>query len=89
MKRLLMAGAAALALSLPAAGFAVDVTNQDDKAHQVTVKTDGAEKLIDVPAGETLKGVCEKCSLSLVGEDGVEAAGDQIAMIKSGKLTIQ
>lgn len=89
MKRILMAGAAALALSLPTGAFAVDVINEDAEAHQLSVTINGAESLVDVPAGSTLKSVCEQCSLSLDGEETFDAAGDQTAMIKNGKLKIQ
>lgn len=89
MKRILTAGAAAIALTLSTGAFAVDVVNEDAEAHQLSVNINGMESLVDVPANSTLKGVCEKCSLSLDGEESYEVAGDQTAMIKDGKLQIQ
>ncbi len=89
MKRVLTAGATALALTLSTGAFAVDVVNQDAEAHQLTVSINGTETEVDVPAGATLKGVCEQCALSLDGEELYEAAGEQVAMIKDGKLKIQ
>jgi len=89
MKRILAAGAAALALTLSTGAFAVDVVNQDTEAHQLSVIVNGAESLVDVPAGATLAGVCEQCALSLDGEESYDVAGGQTAMIKDGKLSIQ
>lgn len=68
---------------------AVDVENQDERPYQLQVNIDGNEILIAVPAGETVTGICERCSLSLDGEDSFDAAGDQVATIRDGKLRIQ
>lgn len=89
MYRFAMAGAMALALALPTAAFAVDIVNEDGEAHQLVVGINGAESLVDVPANSTLTGICEKCSLSLDGEESYEVAGDQTAMIKDGTLKIR
>lgn len=89
MNRFFMAGAMALALALPTGAFAVDVVNEDAEAHQIVVGIDGAESLVDVPANSTLADICEKCSLSLDGEESYDAAGDQTAMIKDGTLKIR
>lgn len=90
MTRLLMAGAAALAIAAFSTGsYAVDLTNEDQQAYQVTTIMDGGmAKLIDVPAGQTVKGICEECSL-LLGDQSVEASGAQQASIKDGKVKVQ
>lgn len=90
MKRLLMTGAAALAIAAFGTGaYAVDVTNHDQQAHQVTTIIDGGmATLIEIPAGQTMTGVCEECSLVL-GDQSVEVSGTQRASIKDGKVTVQ
>lgn len=90
MTRLFMAGVAALALSLPAAGaHAVDVINQDAEAYRLTVKDNGEQSLLDVAPRSIMKDVCDACELSLDGEESYEASDDQVAMIKGGRLQIQ
>ena len=90
MNRMLMAGAAAIALTIAGAGSgAVDLVNHDERAYQLQVNIDGNETLVFVPAGETVTGICERCSLSLDGEDSVDATGDQVATIRNGKLAVQ
>jgi hypothetical protein len=90
MIRMLTAGAVAIVLTVAGVDAkAVDIANEDEQPYQLQVNIDGDEKVIFVPAGETVTGICEECSLSLDGEDTVDAKGDQVAMIRNGKLTVQ
>jgi len=91
MTRFLIAGTAALAIVAFAAGsYAVDVTNEDQQTHFVTLIGDGGfAQQHEILAGQTLKGICEKCSVSLDGEESFDVTGDQVAMIKDGKLLVQ
>lgn len=90
MTRFLLAGAAALAIAVSSTGsYAVDLTNEDQQNYQVTTIMDGGmATLIDVPAGQTVKGICEECSL-ILGEQSLEVSGAQQASIKDGKVKVQ
>lgn len=90
MTRFLLAGAAVLAIAVSSTGsYAVDLTNEDQQVHQVTTVIDGGmATLIDVPAGQTVKGICEECSL-ILGEQSLEVSGAQQASIKDGKVKVQ
>ena len=90
MQRNLLAAIASVAIMLVGGrSEAVDVVNEDHEGRQLQVNIDGDEILVFVPAGQALTGVCERCSLSLDGEDSVDAIGDQIAIISNGKLTVR
>jgi hypothetical protein len=90
MKRTLLAGAAALALATLSSGaHAVDVVNHDQMVHELQITIDWKDAVLEVPAGQTLKDICEKCSLSLDGEESFDLSGDQVAMIRNGKLKIE
>jgi len=93
MKYLLLAGAAALAVA--AAGFpaqAVDVVNEDPGTHEVFVSKGESDEatMIELLPGNTAKGVCDRCTLDIgQGGETVQAEGNQIAVIKDGKLLIR
>lgn len=88
LNRILTAGAAALAL-LTAGTAAVDVTNQDQESHHLFVVIDDHVGLITVPAGQTLNLICAKCLVSLDDDNDTGVAGNQVAVIRNGKLTVQ
>ena len=98
MTRYLMAGAAALAIAAFSTGsYAVDITNEDSQTHHVTTIGDGgfaAEH--EILAGQTIKGICEECTLVLAkdlkiltDEPAANASGNQQASIKDGKFKVQ
>lgn len=103
MKRILMAGVAAIAFTLPTAAFAVDVTNQDNQTHWITTFTaeDGKEAGdgldFEILAGQTLKGICNESCLMVLGKDVTMQADlpsltvhdPQHAYIKDGQFKVQ
>jgi hypothetical protein len=88
MKVLPFIGAAALALALSAPAQAVDVTNEQDADIQLTVSDSEGSEVVNIAAGETIPNLCEKCKLVL-GEEAVSVEGDQIAVIRGGKFSVQ
>ncbi len=98
MTRYLMAGAAALAIAAFSTGSqAVDVTNEDNQTHYVTTIGDGGfSSQHEILAGQTIKGICEECTLVLAkdlqiltNEPAANAEGSQRASIKDGKIKVQ
>jgi len=90
VKHVLLAGAVALALvSGTMAAQAVDVVNEDENTHEIIVETDGNAQAVEILAGETLPSLCGKCTISLGDTDPVEIEGDQVAVIKGGKLQLR
>lgn len=88
-----LAGAIALA-STPS--FAVDVRNDDDDTHLVTLSIwkDGnanltVDTIIELAPGETAKSVCNACFVAVGGEeeaDIVTARNDQLVVIMKGAI---
>lgn len=98
MTRFLSASAAALAIAAFGTGsYAVDVTNQDTQTHYVTTIGDGGfSQEFEILAGQTIKGICEECTLVLAkdlkilaDEPAANASGNQQASIKDGKIKVQ
>jgi len=90
VKHVLLAGIAALALVAGTmAAQAVDVVNEDENTHEIIVETEGNAKAIEILPGETLPSLCGKCTISLEDSDTVEIEGDQVAVIKGGKLQLR
>ncbi|MEQ8229819.1 MAG: hypothetical protein RIA64_17175 [Rhodospirillales bacterium] len=88
MKVLPLIGAAALLFAVAAPAHAVDVTNEQDTDIQLTVSDSEGSEMVNVAAGETIPNLCEKCKLVL-GEESLNVEGDQIAVIRSGKISIR
>ncbi len=90
VKHVLLAGAAALALVTGTmAAQAVDVVNEDENTHEIIVETEGNAKTIEILSGDTLTGICAQCFLSIGDSDAIEVEGEQIAVIKGGKLQLR
>ena len=81
-------GTAAVALALAAPAFAVDVTNEQDTEVQLTVSDNDGSELVNLAAGETIPNLCEKCKL-VVGEESLNVEGDQVAVIRNGKISVR
>ena len=88
MKVLPFIGAAVIALAFAAPVHAVDVTNEQDTDIQLTVSDSEGSELVNIAAGETVPNLCEKCKINL-GEESVSVEGDQIAVIRGGKLSVR
>ena len=81
-------GTAAVALALVAPAFAVDVTNEQATEVQLTVSDNDGSELVNLAAGETIPNLCEKCKL-VVGEESLNVEGDQVAVIRNGKISVR
>ena len=88
MKVLPFIGAAAMALVLAAPAMAVDVSNEQETEVQLTVSDSEGSEMVNIAAGETIPNLCEKCKLVL-GDETISVQGDQIAVIRGGKLSIR
>lgn len=88
MKVLPFIGAAAIALALAAPAKAVDVTNEQETEIQLTVSDSEGSEMVNIAAGETIPNLCEKCKLVL-GDEALNVQGDQVAVIRGGKLSIR
>lgn len=88
MKHFLLSSAAALSLILVTVpAQAVDVSNLDETTFLLTVDESGTEQTIEIFAGETLEGVCEQCKITTEDGQSLELSGNQVAIIKGGKLS--
>lgn len=91
-----LAGAVALASS---AAHAVDVRNDDTKDHDILVSVwkdatsiETIDTLIKLPPGQSASGVCSACIVSLgKGDeaDSIAAEGEQVVVVKAGKIGLQ
>ena len=78
----------AIGVAVPAVAPAVDVVNEDRRAHEVTI----AEK--DRPGvwsqtiepGETLADVCIQCTIEVDNLGRIDAAGAEVITIRDGRL---
>lgn len=86
MKKLIVAAGAAFAFFTPQIAQAVDLVNEDDTVHIVTVVENGEETSITVTAGDSITEVCESCFLSIGDSDPVAAEGDEMVVVKNGLL---
>ncbi len=87
MKKILFVMAAAAIAMLPITGaFAVDITNQDDVNHVVSIGNNGDLSELEVGAGETMIDVCEACTVQIGDDVPVQAQGEQVVIIIAGKL---
>ncbi len=87
MKKTLFVMAAAAIAILPITGaFAVDIANQDDVNHVVSIVSNGDLAKIEVAAGETMTDVCDSCTVQIGDDEPVVAQGEQMVVIIDGKL---
>ena len=78
----------AIAMSLASAAYAVDVANQDDKDHEITLSIgEAAPVTFMLKAGQSMTDICkgESCVLML-NETARETGGDEAFVIKEGNL---
>jgi len=85
-KLVIVALGAVFALVAPQTALAVDLVNEDETDHIVTVVENGEETNIAVTAGESVTDVCESCFLSIGDSDPVAAEGDEMVVVKNGLL---
>ncbi|MCB2099593.1 MAG: hypothetical protein KDE22_01905 [Rhodobacterales bacterium] len=87
MKTTLALAAVLAATLMSGPAQAVDVKNADDESHVVLVEDSNGERQVTIAGGETAAPICDVCVLTL-GDDVVDAEGQQTVMIKGGRLTI-
>jgi len=85
-KLIIVAAGAAFAFFTAQIAQAVDLVNEDDTDHIVTVVEDGEETNITVTAGDSITEVCESCFLSIGDSNPVAAEGDEMVVVKNGLL---
>lgn len=83
-----------LATTVVAFGFstaanAVDIVNEDPDTHQIVVTDSGESTSFELASGRAILDLCEKCSVQIDGTDSATAEGDQVAVIKDGKIDIR
>ena len=67
---------------------AVDVINGDTVTREIIVNdSNGQNKLLSVPPGGKLYGVCLKCVV-LLGRESADATGNMSVVIKQGRLAV-
>ena len=81
-----MAAAMALWVAAVTNVSAVDIVNEDDVTHIVTIYTNGKETKLEIGLGETLFDACEFCLVVISGDDGIKAERDAIITIHEEKL---
>ncbi|MBL6933272.1 MAG: hypothetical protein ISR45_10010 [Rhodospirillales bacterium] len=87
MKKVLFVMAVAAISTLPMSGArAVDIVNDDDTSHSISVGIEGDFQEFEIAAGETLKNVCQECIIQIGDGEPVIAEGDQLIVINDGKL---
>lgn len=86
MKQALFGMLAAVALVPVPSAFAVDIHNQDQVDHEVSLVTEKSEKKLVVKAGATAKDVCPACIVEFNDDNFVEAEKDQVVTIKKGRV---
>lgn len=89
MNHALAFAAAVVAFGFSTAANAVDVVNEDLNTHQIVVIDDGETTSFELASGESILDLCEKCSVQIGVTDPVTAEGDQVAVIKGGKIDIR
>ncbi|MGB0749565.1 MAG: hypothetical protein ACPGO3_12545 [Magnetospiraceae bacterium] len=83
-----LAAVAVAVMSMMGTAQAVDLVNEDDTSYMALVISGDDEKNVEIQAGETLQGICETCAVQIGEQDQVEAAGDQVVVIKGGVAAI-
>jgi|SRR5688572_15836971 hypothetical protein len=77
----------ATTVAAPAAQ-AVDLTNRDRTAHEITINhSDGRSETIKVGAGQRLTNICSDCVV-LAETTSVEAKGKEAVKIERGEVSI-
>lgn len=89
MKHALPLAAAFFAFGFAGAANAVDVVNEDPTTHQVVVTEGEDSESIDVTGGQSIADICGKCVLQVGESDPVQIEGDQVAVIKDGRIEIR
>ncbi|MCW8836607.1 MAG: hypothetical protein OQJ99_09610 [Rhodospirillales bacterium] len=87
MKHLAVAAAAAALLAAGPAWSAVDLHNDDEVSHEVTITENGKDRVVVLKGGDGFKGVCAKaCIFRLKGGNTVEASGNDVFWVANGEL---
>lgn len=91
MSKVIASIVCAVTMSLASAAYAVDVANQDDRDHEITVSIgEAAPVTFKLKAGESMTDICrgESCVLML-DETAWETGGDEAFVIREGNLLSQ
>lgn len=89
MKHMLPIAAAIFALGFAGTSQAVDVVNEDQTTHQVVITQGEDAEAFDLEGGQSLADICDKCLLQVGDSEPVSTEGDQVAVIKGGKIEIK
>jgi|GEM_PF-910045 len=90
MKELVtLAAAAIFALSPVSGAWAVDIINEDNEAHVIFVGNGSDAEEVEIDGNQTLQGICSSCDLLLEDDEPLSVKGDQIVVIKNGKIFIR
>ncbi len=86
-----MRGAVLCGVLLLAAGgaMAVDLKNEDSRSYDVKIHDGPAVTSTSIDGNTTRVSICSDCTLEVVGAGSIQAAGDQVVLIKDGALSIQ
>lgn len=77
-------------VALPiASAAAVDVVNEDRNSYRVIIQDDRGQREMEIQAGQSLRGICGACSITIETDDPLEAQGAEVVQIKAGKLQIK
>lgn len=83
-----VAAAMAFVLTQASNGLAVDLVNEDRIPYTVTLEEGGKRKVLKIGPGTSIKAVCDECAIGIPGDDGFEAFGNDVIIIRKGVLYI-
>lgn len=89
MKHPLPFAAAIFAFGIAGTALAVDVVNEDPTTHQIVITEGTDSEAFDLNAGQSIADICGKCLLQVGEDDPVSTEGDQVAIIKDGRIEIR
>ena len=68
---------------------AVDLKNEDSRSYNIKVKEGPATTSSSIDGNTTRLTICSDCSIQVEGVGSIEASGDEVVVIKDGKLSIE
>lgn len=88
MNKFPFASALAIGILMTIPAHAVDVQNEDKTPIEITISDEqGTDKMLVEP-GESIADICEKCTVT-IGANTVTAAGDEVVVVRDGKISVQ
>lgn len=69
--------------------WAVDLKNEDSSSYELKIHDGPTTTHSSIDGNTTRTSICSDCKIEVVGVGTIEASGDDVVIIKDGKLSVE